>query len=497
MTGVPGLPEPLRRILPAFAGDAVWLVGGAVRDLLLQRETDDYDFAVDGDAQALGRRLANELGADYYDLDPERGAGRMLLTVAPGRRLTLDFAPLRGGSIRADLLARDFTLNAMAIPLHDSDPAALHDPRGGAGDLRARLLRACTPTSVADDPIRAVRAVRLATEFGLRIDSDTAAQVRSAGGRLAEVSAERSRDELFRLLGLRDAGAGVRRLDHLGLLEQLAPELTPLRGLEQPPPHAYDAFEHSLATADRLADLLALLAGPPEEEVAGDLTEAAALAGLGRFRPGLTEIVEFSPSFGRRRRALLLWTALLHDIGKAQSQGRDSDGRIHFFGHETLGARLAVEASRRLRLSEVEVAEVEMGVLHHLRPAWLEADGPATPRSVYRFFRAAESVGVSVVLLSLADLLARYLPPVPPDVWQRRVATAGRLLEGWFEDRERTVSPPPLLRGQDVMRLSGLAPGPGVGRILEALREAQASGEVRDLEQARRFVAGLDPSDYG
>jgi hypothetical protein len=106
-------------------------------------------------------------------------------------------------------------------------------------------------------------------------------------------------------------------------------------------------------------------------------------------------------------------------------------------------------------------------------------------------------VGVSVVLLSLADLLAREAPPTPPDVWQRRVGTAETLLRAWFDERDRAVSPPPLLRGDEVMRLTGLSPGPGIGRILEALREAQASGEVRDPEHARRFVAGLNPSDYG
>ncbi len=497
MAGDPGLPEPIRRILPALASRRAWLVGGAVRDLLLSRATDDYDFAVEGDAQALGRRAANELGADYYDLDPERGAGRLLLTVAPTRRVTLDLAPLRGETIEADLRARDFTVNAMALPLSSDGPGLLIDPLEGAEDLRSGRLRACGPSSLADDPIRAIRAVRLAADFRWAIEPDTIRQVRRVSGWLSRVSAERARDEIFRLLDLGAAGAGLRLLDRLGLLTGLAPELAPLRGMQQPPPHAYDGLDHSVETVDRLAGLISLLADPPERELAGDLAEAVALAGLARFRRPLAEVMAFSPSYGRQRRSLLLWTALLHDMGKPHAQGLDSDGRIRFFGHETVGARLAIETSRRFRLSTVELAEVETVVLNHMRPAWLESEGPLTARAVYRFFRAAEAVGVSVVLLSLADLQARRPPPIEPEAWQRRVETAARLLGAWFDLRDQEVDPPPLLRGEDVMALRDVTEGPGVGRILEALREAQAAGDVRDVEQARRFVLDLEPFDQG
>lgn len=486
-----GLPPAVQRLLPALGPEPVWLVGGAVRDLLLGRSTTDFDFAVQGDGLALGRRLANTLGADYYDLDSSRSTGRLLLTTGEGQRATFDFAGLRGRDIQQDLAQRDFTINAMAIPLDASGAAGpLIDPLGGSLDLRQKRLKPSSAESIADDPIRAVRAVRLAIELAFRLDAEATAQIRRARSPLDGVSPERLRDEFFRLLDGRSPGPAVRLLDHLGLIGGILPELEPLRGLAQPAPHAFDAFEHSLATVDHLARLAALLSGRSGKAEAGDLTEASALVRLGPYQAHLAAYLDFSPSFGRSRRSLLLWTALLHDSGKATSRAVDEEGRLRFFGHETVGSRIAVEVSRRLRLSAVEQAEVEMTVLHHMRPEWLEAEGEPTRRAIYRFFRAAETTGPSVVLLSLADLEARYVPPVPPAVWDRRGALAGSLLQAWFEERTVVVAPPALLTGEEIMDLRNLRPGPDVGRIVEALREAQAAGDVTTREEAEAFVRG-------
>ena len=487
-----GLPPAVQRLLPVLGSDRVWLVGGAVRDLLLGRSTTDFDFAVQGDGLALGRRLANALGADYYDLDASRSTGRLLLTTGPGLKTTFDFASLRGRDIRQDLALRDFTVNAMAIALDPSGVTGpLIDPLQGSQDLRQKSLKPCSAESVADDPIRAVRAVRLAVDLGFRLDPEATAQIRRGRSTLGRVSPERVRDEFFRLLDGHGPAAGLRLLDHLGLLAEILPELEPLRNLAQPAPHAFDGFEHSLATVDHLARLAALLSGRSGKAEAGDLTEASALVRLGPYQARLASYLDFSPSFGRPRRSLLLWTALLHDGGKAKSQAVDEEGRIRFFGHETVGSRIAVEAGRRLRLSTVEQAEVEMTVLHHMRPEWLEADGEPTRRAIYRFFRAAETTGPSVILLSLADLQARYVPPIPLPVWDRRLALAGTLLQAWFEERTAVVAPEPLLTGDEIMRLGRLDPGPEVGRVVEALREAQAAGEVATRDEAEAYVRSL------
>ncbi|HET7009256.1 MAG TPA: HD domain-containing protein [Anaerolineales bacterium] len=480
------LPPVVEDLLPALAGRRVWVVGGSVRDVLLDRPSQDVDFVVAGDALALGRRLANEAGADYFDLDADRGTGRMLLTTGAGRKTVFDFARLQGGSIEQDLRLRDFTLNAMAVAI--DDPTRLIDPTGGRVHLQKRWLEACSPTAVLDDPVRGLRAVRLAGELDARIAPETARQVENASRLIGEVSAERLRDEFFRLLGLTSPSASIRLLDHLGWLTALLPELEPLRGLKQPEAHAFDALRHTLAVVDGLERLEWIL---PEEDVddrATDLVSGMAIHRLGRFRRPLKAYLDLNLSVGRTRRQALYLAALLHDAGKAKTISTDPDGRIRFLGHEAVGAAMTVEACRRLALSLAETAEIESLVAHHLRPEWLERTPEISRRAIYRFYRSTGSTGVGVVLLSLADLLGRHVPPTPQDVWSSRLEVARTLLEAWFESRPEKVEPAPLLDGNEVMRLVGMTPGPKVGRLLEELREAQASGEIESVGDAQAFV---------
>jgi putative nucleotidyltransferase with HDIG domain len=480
------LPPAVDLLLPALAGSRVWAVGGSVRDAILGRLSQDVDLVVDGDAVALGRRLANEAGADYFELDPDRGTGRMLLTTARGVRTIYDFTRLQGGSIDSDLRLRDFTVNAMAVAV--DDPGRLIDPTGGLEHLRRRWLEACTPRAVLDDPIRAVRAVRVAAELEARISPETVAQIREAARLLGEVSAERLRDELFRLLGLPSPAPSLRLMDHLGLLTAVLPELEPLRGLGQPPSHAFDALTHTLATVEGLERILKVLLAPEGQERSADLASGLAVHRLGRFRQSLGEYLSLQVSFGRTRRQALFLAALLHDVGKPRTRAMDSDGTVRFLGHERVGAAIAVDACRRLSLSLAETAEIETIVAEHQRPGWLEKTPPLSRRAVYRYFRSTLSTGVAVALLSLADLLAKHVPPVPQEAWASRLDIVRELLEAWFEGRSEKIEPDLLFNGTDVMQLVGVPPGPTVGLLLEDLREAQASGEVGSQAEARAFV---------
>jgi putative nucleotidyltransferase with HDIG domain len=486
VTGRRLLPRAVEHLLPALTGARVWIVGGSVRDVLLDRASPDVDFVVDGDALALGRRLANEAGADYFELDSERGTGRMLLTTGEGSRTVFDFARLQGGSIEADLRLRDFTVDAMAVSL--DDPERLVDPLGGLDDLHQRRLRACSTHAVLDDPVRALRAVRIAAELEARMTPDTVSQVRGAHGHLRGAPPERTRNEFFKMLRLESPAAALRNLDHLGLLTMVLPELEGLRGLAQPPAHAYDALTHTLAVVDALERLKSILPPEADEDRSSDLSAGMAIQRLGRFRKPLSAYFDVHLSVGRSRWQCLLLAGLLHDVGKARTQAVDADGQIRFLGHETVGAAMAVEACRRLSLSLAETSEIETIVAHHLRPEWLEKEPPVSRRAVYRFFRATGSTGVGVAILSLADLHAKHVPPVPQEAWSARLDIVRELLEAWFERREDRVMPSPLLDGKDVMRLANLTPGPTVGALLEDLREAQAGGEVASRAEAEEFV---------
>jgi len=451
----------------------VYLVGGAVRDAYLHRPVSDLDFVGTGDGIELGQHVARSLQAAFYPLDIERRVGRVLVE-SPGRRLTLDFSSLRGQRLVDDLAARDFTINAVALPLANLDAAI--DPLGGLDDLRAKTLRACAASSLVDDPVRTLRAVRLAVQLEFHIDAAT------------RVAPERIRDEFMRIMAGPRVASALRVMQALGLLALVVPETAGLEHVTQPPPHIHDVWNHTVLLIDRLETLLAVLAPQAHEDSSADLILGLASMRLGRFRENLQAHLTRTLSGDRPVRSLTFLGALLHDVGKPDTRGVDSEGKVHFLGHDTLGGEWAVRRAVQLHLSNIEADYLGRIVRHHMRPQHLARDGPPSRRAVYRFFAAAGECGVDVCLMSLADMLAVYGPTLNQDSWAAMLDTVRSLLESYFEHAAEHLDPPMLLTGDEIMQALGLHPGPQVGYLLEALREAQAAGEVSTREAALELV---------
>jgi hypothetical protein len=479
--------DAVRPALPA--GQPVYLVGGAVRDALLARPTHDLDFAVPADGIRLARRVADALGAAFMPLDESRDTGRVIRIHADGSRAILDFASYRGPDLEADLRGRDFTVNALALDVHT---LALHDPLGGAADLRAKVLRPCSSESLRDDPLRVLRAVRLAAELGLHIPAATRRLIRQAVPGLPEVSPERLRDELLHILGGSRPSACLRALDLLDVLPHLLPELVPLKGLLQPAPHIHDAWEHTLRLLVHLEIILAALRPEYDPQAAADLFSGLLVLQLGRYREQFGRRLGDGFVPGRSLRPLLFLAGLYHDVAKPQTRSEES-GRLRFLDHDRQGAPLAVARSRALMLSSQETGYLETLVRHHMRVHFftnrlVKEDKLPSRRAIYRFYRDTGPAGVDLVLLALADLRATYEQTLPQAHWAACLRVGRLLLENWWEKPDEAVSPPRLLGGRDLMDAFGLGPGPLIGELLEAVREAQAAGRIETREEALAFV---------
>jgi putative nucleotidyltransferase with HDIG domain len=232
-------------------------------------------------------------------------------------------------------------------------------------------------------------------------------------------------------------------------------------------------------------------------DAASDLILGLISVRLGRYRHALTEHLQAPLTPDRNVRAALMLAALLHDVGKSSTRTVDADGRIRFLTHEAAGADMAEARLTELRLSGDEIKRVRTIIANHMRPRHLSKPGAVSPRAIYRFFRDTGAAGVDIVLLSLADFLGKQGgEPPPQDDWAHHLAVCAQLLEAYFERREERVAPPALVTGHDLMRELHLPPGPRVGQLLEAVREAQAAGEVTDragaLEYARRLTLDAD-----
>lgn len=485
------LSPTLRQVLGQLpAGQPLYLVGGAVRDMLLGLPVHDYDFTLPVGAIPFARKLANQLEADFYVLDQERDMARVLLS-GENLQITLDFSAFRGEDLEADLQARDFTLNAIAIDMHQ--PEALLDPMGGAPDLLARRLRACRSSALQDDPIRVLRAIRLAASFELKIEPETRAWMRAAAPGLRAASAERTRDEFIRLLQAPRPATSLRALDMLVALEPLLPEVAAIKGFEQNRAHHYDVWEHTLKTIEALETIAAVLDEEYNEEAAANLAAGVIVLHLGRYRRQISTYLSTEPVPGRPLKALLLLAALYHDVGKRETRQEAGDGDWSFPGHEARGAEMIQERASQLRFSNAERAFLDCVVAHHGLPGQLAKSAPSLERrAIYRFFRSSGAHGLAVCLLSLADLMGKYGPELPRPELEARVAALRDLLEAFFERREEIIDPPPLLSGDELVAELGLSPGPRVGRILEGLREAQAAGEIQTKAQGLELARAMN-----
>ncbi len=471
----------------ADPGQLVYLVGGAVRDRLIGRACHDLDFVLAGETSRLAKRVANALDAGFFLLDPERDTSRVILAPLDGERFFLDFASLRAGDLEEDLKARDFSINAMALRLDDE--THLIDPCGGQADVARKQLRACRPTSLEDDPARVLRAARLSVGLGYSLEADTMEQVRRAAPMLSRVSAERQRDELVRMLEGNHTSQSIRLLERLGALEYVLPDLLPLRGLKQPAPHVLDAWEHTLEVLDRLEDLLAGLVRAAKQEPASNEFMAAAESRLGRYREHFRQHFAQPLPNGRGLEGLLKFAALYHDTGKPSTGSTGKDGRLHFYGHDEVSARLVSMKAHKLAFSNEEIERCVTIVREHMRVHNLCDTGlQPKPRTIYRYFRDTGDAGVEVCLLSLADTWATYVDTLTQEKWLAEVNICRSLLEARWEKAEEIVSPPRLVNGHELIRSLRMEPGRQVGLLLEAIREGQAGGEIHSREDALAFA---------
>jgi len=446
----------------------VWVVGGAVRDAALGRDVVDVDLAVAGDAGAVAGEVAQRVRGTAFQLSEEFGTWRAL---GPGWHV--DVTPLRGGSIETDLALRDFTVNSVAVAL--ADPMATTvDPTGGLADLEARVLRATSERSLVDDPIRVLRAARLASALGLELDARTIELARAAAGRAAEPAGERQLAELRLLITGDDPIGGLELMDVLGAEAAVLPELAGLRGVEQNPNHHLDVHGHTIEVLRRLL------------EVEGDLERYA-----GERAPEVADLLAEPLADQLTRGGALRFGAVVHDLGKPATREMHGD-YVTFIGHDREGARIVGALCERLKTSGRLARHLQGLTLHHLRLGFLIRERPLPPRRVYEYLRDTDPVGADVTILSVADrLAARGQGPVAgAEMVQAHLDLAREMLAAALDWR-RDGPPRSPLPGDELAAELGIDPGPELGRIIGEIEAAVYAGQVASRDDAVAFARGL------
>ena len=438
----------LRRLAAQFgeAGYELYLVGGSVRDGLLHRPTHDLDFATDAHPPVIKRLLAQAQPDSRYDVGEKFGTigatfGEWVVEITTYRSEEYAFANRKpavtfGTNLEDDLSRRDFTINAIA---QEPTTGGMLDPFHGLQDLQRGLIRAVGDPAARfrEDPLRMLRALRFAAELGFHIDAATLAAMREQARALEHVSTERIAVEMTRLLVAERPAGSLEILCDTGLAEVVMPELLPLRGTSQDDRRHKDVFGHTL------------------------------------------KVVENVPAT-----SLLRWAALLHDIGKPKTK-TVQDGKVHFFRHETVGARMARRILRRLRCDRDSSERIQRLVAEHLRPNLYTPDW--TDGAVRRFLRETEGITDDLFALSRADITSYRRSRVEAGVARvNHLEARCRELQAQ-EDVAQLKSP---LDGNDLMTMFDRSPGPWIKPIKDYLLELVIDGELAqdDREKAVKLA---------
>jgi len=446
-----------------------WIVGGAIRDALLGEEVSDADLAVErGREEEAARAIAKVAGGTAFQLSEEHATWRAIASTA---RWHVDVAALREGSIEDDLRARDFTVNAIAQPLAGGE---LLDPTGGQRDADDRRLRAASEQAFRDDPLRLLRAPRLAAGHDLTIEPETAELARAGAAHAADPAGERQFAELRGIVAGPRPLRGIELMDELGVTAVVLPEVEAMRGVVQNPNHHLDVLGHTLAVLEEWLGLERDMEG-----FAGDLA------------PQIEAFLDEPLADELTRREALRFGALFHDLGKPETRS-EGTGYVTFIGHDEVGAQIIAEIGRRERLSRRLSTHLQGLALHHLRLGFLIHQRPLSRRAVYDYLVATEPVAGDVTLLTVADRLAARGegPLASAEMIEAHLDLAREMLRDalvWHRDGP----PRPPVTGDELAGELGIEPGPELGALLEELRAEAFTGAIKGrqeaIERARRL----------
>jgi tRNA nucleotidyltransferase/poly(A) polymerase len=440
-------------ILPEAKG--TYIVGGTVRDLLLHRTPTDYDIVVTKDPENFAIKMAQRTKGHVIQLGKP---GQTTLRVASGDKI-FDITSLNGKSIEDDLKKRDFTINAMAYHVYSEE---IIDCLGGLQDLADKTVRMVSRKIFINDPVRLIRAYRIAAHLNFRIESQTASTIKSDAKLIHNSAGERIRVELFSMLGTSKSYDYLSQMDSSGLLTEILPDLAPLKGCLQNRHHLYDAFEHTLKAYDHLEILL------------NDLKIV--------LPDTFAQIRQYVQ---KNRPALMKCAILLHDIGKPRVKSTDSNGRTHFYGHARKSADLARKISRKLRFSNHEKQFIDFIIRNHMRPLFLftaHEKKTLTPKSITRFYKKCGDNTPALLLHAIADIKAKQNRTDQKNI--ALISFFKKMIYDFFYRFKPRINEPPLITGRDLIEIFGLSPSPLFKTILDRVDEAKLTDTIKNRTEA-------------
>lgn len=460
--------------LSKFASDKnpVYLVGGIVRDILLNRPIHDIDVAYCGNVREFSKKVADHLGAKFFMLNEKFQTARIIYTSQSNLKRWIDIIAVRENIIERDLLFRDFTVNAIAINLfHRSE---IIDPYGGAKDLKNKILRVTNPNSIKDDPVRILRAIRLSVQFGWKMTIDTINEIKENSTLLSCVTKERKRDEIFKILDLPNPAIAIRLLEQVRLLEVCFPYFSKKdEEISYPNENRRNQFIQKIKNLQKFIEFESLIIKREKNKIAMNIFQAELLLNFSEFRLKLTDYFQQTIHQDRNLRSLFIFCILCVSNYENFPDGNISMKRIQ---DEWVLTKSEINWIHSFWKNIEEIEKITKN--HH----------SLMPMNGHQFFKLSKNTGIALCVYSLLNCLPQEFHLVFDDNGKRQMEAVKYLVDAYFNHYDQWINPSVHINGHDIKRILRIKDGKIIGEILTHLTTKIVNGELKERQDLINYL---------
>ena len=437
----------------------IYLVGGSLRDYFMNQESHDRDLIVtDCDAKIFSEKAAKILNATFITLDDENKIYRLVMK---DKINYLDITNPIENSLQKDLMRRDLTINAIAVNLRTEE---IIDLSGGITDIKNKCINYILEENFTDDPLRLLRAYRFEALLGFKLSIDTINAICKYKDLIQKPATERKIYEVLRLFSGKYAHNALFDMDKTGLLEEIFPFVKELKQVPPNSHHHLNLFAHSLETVKQIHNLYENSSPVVKQHL---------------------EKVDFG---GHSRLAHLKLAGFMHDIGKFSTWTIEENNRHRFIKHDDVGSKMAAKLLKDAHFSNKQIDYISSMIKNHIYPSSVMAADEINNKIMMRYVRKMNDNVIDNIILAQADRLSARGPEITDIIVENNLNSLNKLLNFYLEVKDTLKPLPKLLDGNDIMQILNIKPSKKLGEVLDALHEAQLSGDILTKEQAVKFV---------
>ena len=450
----------LKLIKPYLKDKKAFLIGGFVRDILMNKESHDRDLIIiEDELEIFAKDLADKINAYFIELDAVNNIYRLVLE---DKINYIDITKPIENDFEKDIKRRDLTINAIAYDINEEQ---FIDIVGGIKDIKNKKIKGISAQNFKDDPLRLLRIFRFYANTGFDLDKSLIKIVKENYKDINKPAKERITAEILKLFEGKYASDALLKMDECNLLEEIFPIYKEVKKIPSNSHHHLDLFHHLAETVKQLQTLYE----NSEEEI--------------------KKYLNLEKGFGVNTIAFLKMAGFLHDIGKPSCWTIEEDtGRHRFIKHDEIGSKLVVPILKNLKFSKKQIEYIKKLIKFHIYPSSMMSAPDVTDKAYMKFYRKMDDCVIDVIFLAEADRLSARGEKVTQEMVDRNISNLSWLLSNYLKMKDDIKPIEKFLDGTDIMEILGISQGPELGKIITALKEAQISGDVNTKQEAIDFV---------